>query len=57
MRTRVDVRTARKAVAALAVGLGLIGLIGLIAALSLRAPSVTGTRAATAIEYGVSSTR
>jgi threonine dehydrogenase-like Zn-dependent dehydrogenase len=29
-----------------------IGLIGLIAALSVRAPSVTTPRAATAIEYG-----
>jgi hypothetical protein len=49
---RVNVRTIKRAAAALAAG---IGLIGLIAALSVRAPAAATPRAATAIEYGVNS--
>jgi hypothetical protein len=49
-RMRVNVRMIKRAAAALAVG---IGLIGLIAALSVRAPAAATPRAATAVEYAV----
>jgi len=51
---RVNARTLKRAVAALAAG---IGLIGLIAALSVRTPAATTTRAATAVEYALSSAK